>query len=138
MNEKRSDNAKQGILTAMTPILIGSGIGVVVILLLLVLFSLILTISDFGSGVLMPMSTVCVGFGALAAGFAASKINGKNGFITGMMSGAVLYVLFLLISLIVSGGAISMVSFFRLIIMLVCSAIGGILGINLKRKKKYV
>ncbi len=36
MNEKRSDNAKQGILTAMTPILIGSGIGGGVILLLLV------------------------------------------------------------------------------------------------------
>ena len=138
MKDKRSSDAKSEYMAMLTPVLIGAGIGVVVILLLLVLFSFLLTIRDFGPGAVMPMSTACVGFGAFASGFTASKINGKNGFMIGLFSGAVLYVLFLLVSLIVSGGAISLVSFFRLIIMLVCSAIGGIVGINFKRKKKYV
>lgn len=138
MRDKRSGSAKPKPYAMLIPVLIGAGIGAVVILLFLILFSLILTIQDFGPSAVVPMSTACVGLGAFAAGFSASKINGKNGMATGTLSGAVLFVLFLLVSLIISGGAISLISFFRLIIMLLTSAIGGILGINLKRKKKFI
>lgn len=79
---------------------------------------------------LLPtVSLVAVGCGAMAAGIFAGYLGGSRGMIEGGITGALLFVLLTAGS--IAAGAFSgeqMIA--KLIVMLICAAVGGIIGVN--------
>ena len=76
--------------------------------------------------------------GSLSAAFYAARKNGSKGYLIGRLVGIITFLLVTIISLIVSGGVLSSNTLFRFVIIVISSLIGGILGINIRREKKYI
>jgi putative membrane protein (TIGR04086 family) len=73
-----------------------------------------------------------------AAFFTARKV-GNKGYLIGIIVGLVSFAAVLLVSLLVSKQSIGVNTLFHLVIILISSMIGGILGINsLVKSKKYI
>ena len=124
--------------SALVPVLISVGIGAVVSLLLLMLCALLMTFQDIPASVVKPLASLCTGAGALAAGFAAAKTIGRKGMFFGLLTGAALFAIVTAAGLIVGPASFSVFTALKLVIMLLCGAIGGVLGINLTKKRKYI
>lgn len=113
-------------------------LGVVVTFLIMLILSLLMLWLDFGDTLSVPFATVSVAAGSLAAAFYAARKNGSKGYLIGLLVGIITFLLVTIISLVVSGGVLSSNTLFRFIIIVISSFIGGILGINIRREKKYI
>lgn len=116
---------------------LGSLSGVAVTILVMLLMAVLLSSVDLPESAPGVMSTACIGLGALLGGFIAAKRNGRHGLLVGFISGTVMYIIFALLALALGSG-VGMIFITRLIVAAVMSALGGVLGINLRRKRKYV
>lgn len=120
------------------PILFGLILGAVVTFLMLMLLALILSVKDFPPAAAVAMSSAAAGIGAFFAGFTAARIVGRKGLLLGLACGALLYVIITLISLAVSPGGFTALSLIKLVIVLLASVIGGVLGVNTRKVRKIV
>lgn len=97
-------------------------------------FSGIASVIDLSDGVFLLMSDAALCAGCLAAGYTAAKRRGRQGLKTGLLCGAIIFLTVLLAGLIFvrsfSAGGV----FTKLLIILICSAIGGIFGVNSPRR----
>ena len=95
-----------------------------------VIFSAIAAAIDLSDGALSLMSSFALCAGCFSGGFAAAKRRGKKGIKSGLICGAVIFVVAFLFGMIFvrsfSAGGI----FTKLLIIVICSAIGGIFGVN--------
>ena len=83
-------------------------------------------------------ATISLGVGTLVTSFFASKKIGKRGFLVGAIIGAVAFFVITLIGLMASKEIFTLNTLFRLIILMLSSIIGGILGVNNKANQKYI
>ncbi len=97
-------------------------------------FSAIATVIDFDDGAFTLMSSIALCAGCFGAGFAAAKKRRKDGLKTGLICGIIIFVTALL------GGIIFVKSFSvggfftKVLIILICSSLGGIIGVNSPRR----
>ncbi len=97
-------------------------------------FSGIASVIDLSDGTFTLMSSLALCAGCFAAGFTAAKRRGKRGIKTGLLCGAVIFSVILPIGLIFIKGFSAGGFFTKLLIILICSAIGGIFGVNSPRR----
>ena len=116
---------------------VGAAVGAVTTFAVLALMALILSVVDLPESAPTVMSTVALALGAAAGGFAAAKRNGRRGLAVGLVSGAILFLVFAVAALAV-GSEVSAVFIVRLAVVLAASAAGGVAGINIGRRKKYI
>ena len=83
-------------------------------------------------------ATISLGVGTLVTSFFASKKIGKRGFLVGAIIGAAAFFVITLIGLMASKEIFTLNTLFRLIILMLSSIIGGILGVNNKANQKYI
>ncbi len=83
-------------------------------------------------------ATISLGVGTLVTSFFASKKIGKRGFLVGAIIGAAAFFVITLIGLMASKEIFTLNTLFRLIILMLSSSIGGILGVNNKANQKYI
>lgn len=127
---------KEGL--AFMPIIKGTVIGLVVTLLASLLFSLLLLIKDFPASVSLIFALVALGAGVYFAGYIAAKTNGEKGILYGLSSGLLQFLLFVLLSVCLNCDHFGMLFFIKLGLVLVLSALGGIIGVNGAAKRKIV
>jgi len=111
-------------------------IGMVIIILCLLLFSILITKFDAPEIMVTIMSSLALCIGAYSGGYISSKRRRQNGLLMGIISGILIYCLILIVGLIFAKTAISFGILSKLILTLICGAIGGIFGVN-SRKKRY-
>ena len=109
--------------------------GAVVTIICLIIFSFIMTKIDAPDGLISAMSSISICVGSYFAGFLISKKRRKNGLFTGIFCGILIFCITLLFSVILVKSVISMGFFTKLIMILICSSIGGIVGVNSKLKR---
>lgn len=109
--------------------------GAVVTLACLFLFSFIMTKIDAPDGIISAMSSISICVGSYFTGFLISKKQRKNGLLTGILCGILIFCITFLISVIFVRCALSMGFFSKLVMILICSSIGGIVGVNSKAKR---
>ncbi|MDE6763142.1 MAG: TIGR04086 family membrane protein, partial [Oscillospiraceae bacterium] len=89
---------------------------------------------DLSDGTFLLMADGALCAGCFAAGFTAAKRRGRQGMKTGLVCGIIIF------SAVLLGGLIFVRSFSaggfftKLLIILICSSIGGIFGVNSPRR----
>lgn len=122
--------------------------GVGVLIRLTLLFATITALSVFAFAVLaylLPdllaysalLATLAVALGAFAASFYLSSRAGKKGWLCGLAVGAAVFALLTLLALIINHGGFTSNTVFRLVIVMLSSEIGGIIGVG-RRDRKYI
>ena len=94
------------------------------------LFSAVASAIDLSDGTFTVMSSFALCAGCFSAGFTAAKRRGRNGIRPGLACGGVIFAATLLFGLIFVR-SFSVGGFFtKMLIILICSALGGIFGVN--------
>ncbi len=94
------------------------------------IFSAVASVIDLNDGIFSVMSSFALCAGCFAGGFTAAKRRGKFGIRSGLVCGTVIFAAALIFGLIfVRSFSIGGI-FTKLLIILACSAIGGIFGVN--------
>ena len=94
------------------------------------LFSAVASAIDLSDGTFTVMSSFALCAGCFSAGFTAAKRRGRNGIRSGLACGGVIFAATLLFGLIFVR-SFSVGGFFtKMLIILICSALGGIFGVN--------
>ena len=97
-------------------------------------FSAIASVIDLSDGAFLLMADAALCAGCFAAGFTAAKRRGRHGMKTGLLCGMIIFAAAFLGGLIFvrsfSAGGV----FTKLLIILICSSIGGIFGVNSPRR----
>lgn len=97
-------------------------------------FSGIASVIDLSDGAFLLMADAALCAGCFAAGFTAAKRRGRQGMKTGFLCGIIIFLT------VLTGGLIFVRSFSagglftKLLIILICSSIGGIFGVNSPRR----
>ena len=131
MRQKKEE--KTALARFVRPIVFGAAAGALVCFLLLLLMAAVLVIRDIPKTAVTPMAFVAAAFGALAGGLLCAVIAREKGWLLGAACGAVLFVLVLL------GGWVFLHQLrpagllIKAALLIGCGAVGGILGVNLRR-----
>lgn len=116
----------------------GAVLGVITTVLLMLAFAALILVLDIDRAYAQVLSTVSIAAGSFAASlYSAKKIGGK-GYLVGLLVGIVAFGVLTVISLIVNKGGLTATTLFRLAIVVLASMIGGIIGVNRGRNKKYI
>ncbi len=83
-------------------------------------------------------ATISVAIGCFFASLFAGNKLGKNGILIGVSIGGITFLLITLITLLVNSGAVSVHILLRLVILILASLIGSIIGVNRKAEQKYI
>lgn len=111
---------------------------IIVTAVFIFVFAAIMYFLEAGFEYSAVFATISIALGCLAAAFYAAKKIGKKGMLSGLIIGGITFLLVTIISLIVDSGSITINTLFHLIIMLLSSVIGGVLGVNKGQNKKYI
>lgn len=111
-------------------ILIGLCVGVVAATGLLLLSALLLYKLGLPTGAVPPMAIVAVGLGSLIGGIAAGLSTKEKGLLLGAACGTLLYLILLIAGLARTGHVALGYAAIKWAVMTVCSAAGGVLGVN--------
>lgn len=94
------------------------------------IFSAITARFDLSDGLITLMSSISLCSGCFAASYTASKRKRRNGLVTGIVCGAVIFFAVFLGCIIFVKGITAGGMFSKLVMIIACSAIGGIIGVN--------
>ncbi len=115
---------------------VGAICGIAAVLSVIVLFSFIIVKTEsVNYYLLMPFGIAAACIGAFLGGFISARISGSAGMLIGAVSGALMFILLLAAGAIL-GQLPEAVSLLRLVLMVLSGAIGGVVGVNRKRKRK--
>lgn len=116
-------------------VLIGSLTGILICVFLLILCAFMFTKSNNLPYVMVqPMTIAIAGIGAFAGGYCSARVSMERGMMCGMMCGFIMFVAMFIAGLISVRESLTMITVIRFTLMLLTGAIGGIVGVN-KRKK---
>ncbi len=113
-------------------------IGAVSTFIVLCVMALVLSVKDIPTTAISAMSSTAAGIGAFVAGFAAAKLYKKRGAIIGAAAGAILFIVIFIASLIIAGAELTVTVLLRLVLMLLAAAVGGIIAVNMRGRKKKI
>lgn len=105
--------------------------------LFVVLFTFLSLKSNFSTSVYMPVGLVIGAITGLINGFICAKINKEKGALYGLISGFVQAVICSVVLFLANGGVAGKGMLISSILIIGLSAAGGIIGVNMKIKKKY-
>jgi putative membrane protein, TIGR04086 family/integral membrane protein, TIGR04097 family len=122
---------------AVRAIVIGSVAGAAFCAALLGIFALaFVTSGHIPQGFITPLVIGISALSSFIAGMVSAKISRRRGLAFGALSGLLLFILFLISGLIATHEAVSAASATRMLVMLVSGALGGLLGVSKKSKRK--
>lgn len=104
----------------------------------MLLFSAIMYFGDISFEYASLFATLSVAVGLFIASYYAAYKRRDKGMLTGFICGIVTFMFIMVLSLIIDDGGITYNTLFHLIIFLLSSLIGGVLGVNKAVNKKYI
>lgn len=111
--------------------IIGSAaVGILVILILLSAFSLLISSFDASDDLISCMAAIALCAGSFAAGFVFAKRRRRRGLLCGLGAGLLIYVIVFLFGIVLLKSFSGAGTFMKLILILLCSCIGGVCGVN--------
>ncbi len=102
------------------------------------LFATVLYFLEGGYEYSPLFATISLGLGCFMASLYASKKIGQKGLLVGSIVGGITFIIITLVSLMASKDIFSVNTLFKLIIIMLLSFIGGIIGVNSKQNQKFI
>lgn len=118
------------------PALIGVIVGGLCCLLVLLMMAALLSAQDIPQVAVVPLAALATAAGALVGGFAAAKVSGKNGWLIGGVTALLLFLLTMVSGFGLFGQLNGGFILIKLAIMLACGMVGGIIAVNVGKKRK--
>lgn len=116
--------------TVVTAVLAGIG----ALSVCLFVFGEIAVKIDLPDGIMSVMAQISLAAGCFAAAYTVSKQRRRNGLLSGLCCGAVVFAVIFLLGIIFAG-SFSLGGFIsKILAVLSCSALGGIIGVNSKKR----
>lgn len=102
------------------------------------IFAVVMYLAQTGYEFATVFATVSLAAGTLVSAFYLARKIAKKGFLVGLLVGGAEFIIVTLISMFADKGGITVNTLFHLIIILLSSLIGGIMGVNKAGKQKYI
>lgn len=117
-------------------ILLGAAAGAVVCTVFLFLFafffSVVKTVPQF---MIQGIAVFCAVLGAFVAGYTAVRMYRSKGLMYGALSGFLLFLVITIVAFIASRDKFTYMTIIRMLLMVTLGAVGGVIGVNRKRRK---
>lgn len=136
MSAKGSINDSTDTVRILRPVAVSVAFGAVVSVVILVLFALLLSGRTIPQPMIDPMATFAMSVGAFVSGLICAKMIHRNGLMCGLICGIVFAAILLACSFAVPDSALGLGALIKIALMLFSSMIGGVLGVNTKRRKR--
>lgn len=104
--------------------------GILVLLILLSAFSLLITSFDASDDLISCMAAISLCAGSFAAGFVFARRRRRKGILCGLAAGIFIYGIVFLFGIVLLKSFSGAGTFMKLILILLCSCIGGVCGVN--------
>ena len=114
----------------LRPVGIGVCVGAVCVTLFLLLFALLLYQLSIPLSAVTPMAMAALGLGGFTGGLVAGLCSRQNGLAVGAVCGTLLTLILLIVSLARGDGLSPGLTALKWAVLTVCSAAGGVLGVN--------
>ena len=128
MRNRKSFGSAAGLINAAIAAVCGSG----AVFLLVIVFSFIMTRIDIGDGVLSVLTSAALCIGAYFGGYVAARRRRQSGLLMGLLCGLMMFGVIFAGSYFFAGTAGGFSGSAKLVMTLVCGAVGGIVGVNSK------
>jgi putative membrane protein (TIGR04086 family) len=129
---KRRTIFKSRGVTLITAPLASAIIAFAVILTVISAFSFLISKIDVSNLMLSAMSTAALCIGAYTGGYISGKRRRRNGLLMGTLCGVFIFLIIVILSRIFSKAAESFSMPVKLVLTLICAAVGGVVGVNSK------
>ena len=116
------------------PLLWGTLVGACSALILLLLAAALCVAVDVPAGLISPLAFVAVAIGAAMGGLIAGKLSRRRGWLYGLLCGVCIELLIASVGALCVGRAVGTNAPLSLLLCIVCGAVGGIIGVNLKSR----
>lgn len=121
--------------SALRPVVYALLCGIMVFAGTLMLFALIMIMRDVPTMLLGPMSVAAIILGCISGGFVLGRFMRAGGLMHGLLMGGLMYALIFILSLSM-GEPVGLAALFKCIIALLSGAIGGIMGVNMRQRRR--
>lgn len=118
----------------LRPILIGTIAGAICCLVLLLLFAAVLAAQDIPQMAVTPMAVAAAAVGAFIGGLVCARVAGSRGLVYGAACGALLYLIVMIAGFAMLKDIRGVYALVKLLIMIGSAAIGGVVGVNTKKR----
>lgn len=119
----------------LRPVIIGAVVGALCCTLLLAVMAAIVASQDIPKAAITPMAIVAAAAGAFFGGFAAARIAREKGLLIGGACGLLLFILVALAGFAFLKEIRGAYILVKLAVMLVLAALGGVIGVNLRKRR---
>jgi putative membrane protein (TIGR04086 family) len=116
-------------------LLISLVVSIAVVFVVLALSSIILLKTNMNDALVNVLNLISFSIGAFAGGLTISKLFKEKGLVYGLINGLVLFSISFIISLVINFSAPSLFSLIKLIAISFFSLVGGVIGVNTKKKR---
>lgn len=117
--------------------LLGGLLGVSATIAVMFVFAAILLFLNLDRAYAAPFATISVAVGSFVASRITAKKIGDRGYLVGIIIGLTVFCVITALSLIL-GNSLSINTLFHFVIIVLSSMVGGILGVNAGKSKKYI
>ncbi|MEM1483889.1 TIGR04086 family membrane protein [Oscillospiraceae bacterium PP1C4] len=120
------------------PITFGVVFGTAACFILLILMSIVMGLQDIPQSIVALTSTLIFIVGGFVAGYVCAMLSHERGMMLGFCCGTCLFCMLSLASLALDGSGFGMLALTKLVAVLISAALGGIIGVNKKKKLKFM
>ncbi len=132
-----ADFSKKDNVNKKSAYLVSAILGVLGTLASMLIFAAILLFFNIDRAYATPFATISLAVGSFIASRYAAKKIGDRGYLVGLVIGVVVFGVITALSLIM-GNSMSLNTLFHFIIIMLSSLVGGIIGVNRDKHKKYI
>lgn len=116
-------------------VLICGVIGFIILMLTMIAVTFISMNLSIPQSTLNFILLICLGISGFISGNICGQIKKENGFILGILCGLSIFVILLICSLSLDLITFNIITSIKLLVLIICSIFGGILGVNKKEKR---
>ena len=132
-----AESSENKLARALKAVIIGASTGAVFMVLLLMLLSgILLAAKTLPYSLLSPLVLVVCGVSSFFAGYICIRIAGIRGMLYGILSGLLLFAVVFVVGIIAVNEPVSFETLVKGLLMALCGAIGSIIGVNRRRRRK--
>lgn len=133
----KSSRAENPMMDALKAIVLGACFGAVFCMIGLIACALVfMGAKSIPYQMIQQIVLVICGLGALLSGYLCVRISRKNGLLFGFLAALLLFLLMLLVSVAAIQEPLTQQSLLRGLLMVIAGAIGGVIGVNKKSKRR--